>query len=329
MTTASASCTVSLTVPCPGPTGGVATVVAVRIVSLLPSATEILFAIGAGDQVVGVSVECDHPPAARTRLIVSSTTLPRGLSPAEIDVEVRARMAAGEDLYTLDAGALRDLTPDVIVSQDLCAVCAVDVADVDAALEHLGCQATVVTLDPMTLPDVYDTIIELGAVTNRAEQARRLVADLRARAAAVATAVRGRPRPRLAVLEWTDPPYSAGHWIPDMIEAAGATSALGTSGARSRRITWDALAEAEPDGIVVAPCGYRLAQATTLAHQLVADDRLPSGVPVWAADADAAFVRPAPRLLDGIEALAAIAHPGTLPHRGDVVTPLATQALDA
>ncbi|MBV9664971.1 MAG: ABC transporter substrate-binding protein [Actinobacteria bacterium] len=283
-----------------------------RIVSLLPSATEILFAVGAGDDVVGVTFECDHPEEARSRTIVSTTTLPPGLSPAEIDAAVRERLAAGEDLYRLDEGALRSLDPDVVVTQDLCAVCAVDVDDVDAALDHLGCRAEVITLDPMTLDDVLASIERVGDVTDTRDRAGALVADLRTRLQRVADAVSNRPRPRMALLEWTDPPFAPGHWLPDMVAAAGAVSAIGAAGERSRAIEWGHLAHAQPDQIVVVPCGYRLDGATALANELLAQGRLPAGAEVWAVDADAAFVRPGPRVVDGVETLAAIAHPGVI-----------------
>ena len=289
-----------------------------RIVSLLPSTTEILFAIGAGDDVVGVTFECDFPPEARSRRIVSTTALTAGGTPAEIDAEVKARLAAGEDLYRLDEGALADLDPDVVVTQDLCAVCAVDVANVDAALDHLGCRAAVVTIDPMTLDAVLDSIVELGAVTDRRDAAAALVAGLRARLAAVASEVAGRPRPRLAVLEWTDPPFSSGHWVPDMVEAAGARSVLGRRGERSAQVDWPAVHDAEPDVVVVSPCGFRLGGAAELAADLCQRGALPRGAEVWAVDADAAFVRPGPRVVDAVEALAAIAHPGVLPARPDL-----------
>ncbi len=285
----------------------------VRIVSLLPSATEILFAIGAGDDVLGVTFECDFPPEARQRRIVSSTGLPHGLTPGEIDTEVRSRIAAGEDLYALDEGALRDLDPDLVVTQDLCAVCAVDVSEVGAALDHLGCKATVLTLDPMTLDDVLATIGAVGAATGRTEAAARLTDSLRHRRDAVVRAVAGLGRPAVAVLEWTDPPFSSGHWVPDMVASAGGLSVLGTSGTRSVPLRWEDLAAAHADVIVVAPCGYRLDGAKGLAERLIDEGRLPDGIPVWAVDADAAFVRPGPRLVDGIEALAAIVHPGCLP----------------
>ena len=289
-----------------------------RIVSLLPSTTEILFAIGAGGEVVGVTFECNFPPEARSRRIVSTSSLPAGLSPRQIDAEVRARLAAGEDLYHLDEGALRDLAPDLVVTQDLCAVCAVDVDTVDAALEHLGCDGKVLTVDPATLAEVLESIVVIGAATGRGDSAARVVAGLRSRLSAVEGAVRGRRRPKVAVVEWTDPLFSAGHWVPDMVEAAGGLSVLGASGQRSETIRPERLAESDADVVVVAPCGYNLAGASELAAVFVEQTQLPSGAAVWAVDADAAFVRPGPRIVDGIEALAAICHPQVLTPRPDL-----------
>ena len=286
-----------------------------RIVSLLPSATEILFAVGAGEHVVGVTFECDFPPQARECRIVSTTSLPSGLTPAQIDAEVRARVAAGEDLYTLDADALRAIDPDLVLTQDLCAVCAVDVTEVDAALEYLGCRAEVVTLDPMTLGRrARHRSTRSGGPPAPGPAATTLVQGLQE----PARPGRGRPsrvarRPRMAVLEWTDPPFSSGHWVPDMVSAAGGLSVLGVSGQRSRQVAWTDLASSRPDVIVVAPCGYRLDGARQLAEEMVERGVvLPAGVPVWAVDADAAFVRPGPRLVDGVETLAHIAHPDTV-----------------
>ena len=280
-----------------------------RIVSLLPSATEILFAVGAGDSVVGVTFECDYPPDARTRRIVSDTTLTPGLTPAEIDAEVRARLAAGQDLYTLDEGALRDIDPDLVVTQDLCAVCAVAITEVDQALKHLGCRADVLTLDPMTLEEVLRSIETVGQATKTEEAAAELVLSLRRRLERIAVAVKDQLQPRIAMLEWTAPPFSSGHWVPDLVAAAGAESVLGTSGSRSVQVTWDDVAQSQPDIIVVTPCGFRLDGAAQLAEEVVAAGVLPAGVPVWAVDADAAFVRPGPRLVDGVQAIAHIAHP--------------------
>jgi iron complex transport system substrate-binding protein len=281
----------------------------VRIVSLLPSTTEILFAVGAGDDVAGVTFECDYPTEARTRRIVSTSALPEGLTAAEIDRVVSQRMRDGEDLYHLDEGALAGLDADLVVTQDLCAVCAVDVSVVDDALAHLGCHADVLTIDPHTLEEVLDSVVTLGRWSGRTGAADALVYGLRERLAAVEAAVGELDRPRALVLEWTDPPFAPGHWVPEMVERAGAVSTLGTPGEKSVRTTWEAARASRPEVVVVAPCGYHLAGAAELATDLVAREVLPSGIPVWAVDANASFARPGPRLVDGIEALAAIVHP--------------------
>ncbi|HEX5088168.1 MAG TPA: cobalamin-binding protein [Nocardioides sp.] len=277
-----------------------------RIVSLLPSTTEILFALGAGDDVVGVTFECDTPPEARTRTIVSTSALPSGLTPAEIDAYVVDAVARGEDLYHLSASALDGLDPTLVVTQDLCAVCAVDVSTVDDALSFLGCRAEVLTVDPHTLDEVLDSVLLLGKATGREEAAAQLVRSLRLRLAAVWRSTMGRDRPRVAVLEWTDPPYAPGHWIPEMVELAGGECVLGAAGQKSTRIRWEELHEARPDVVVVAPCGFDRAGAEQQASAVA--DRLPAGVRVHAVDADAMWARPGPRLVDGIEELASVLH---------------------
>ncbi|MEV5963672.1 cobalamin-binding protein [Kribbella sp. NPDC051952] len=274
-----------------------------RIVSLLPSGTEICFALGAGDDVVGVTFECDYPAAARTRRIVSTTALPEGLTPGEIDEFVRRRVAAGEDLYHLNAGALRELNPDVVISQDLCKVCAIDVDDVTEALNYLGCQAEVVTTDPHTLDDVITSIESIAKTINR--ESSTLVEDLRAR---LDDFTLGTASPRVALLEWTDPPYAPGHWLPEMVIRAGGVNVLGQAGQRSTPITWQDVADAQPDLIVAAPCGFDLDGAAALTRSLLDDGVLPPTIPVWAVDANGYFARPGPRLVDGIEALAALLH---------------------
>lgn len=280
-----------------------------RIVSLLPSTTEILFDLGAGDQVVGVTFECDHPVEARGRTIVSTSAMPEGLSPQEIDAFVADAMRRGEDLYHLDAGALSGLDADLVVTQDLCAVCAVDVSVVDEALAHLGCTAEVLTIDPHTLDEVLESIATLGRSTSREAAAGSLIASLRARLADVARRTDGRAAPRALVLEWTDPPFAPGHWVPEMVERAGGTSVLGTPGEKSFRTTWEDVRAAAPEVVVCAPCGYGLEESADLARDLVTAGHLPDGVPVWAVDANASFARPGPRLVDGVEALAGILHP--------------------
>jgi iron complex transport system substrate-binding protein len=281
----------------------------VRIVSLLPSTTEILFAIGAGDDVVGVTFECDFPAEARSRRIVSTSAMPEGLTPAEIDAYVVGALARGEDLYHLAADALAELDADLVVTQDLCAVCAVDVSVVDDALAHLGCRADVLTIDPHTLDEVFDSIQVLGQATGHALEAAALVEAQRARLDAVRDRVAGRSRPRVMLLEWTDPPYAPGHWVPEMVEAAGGECLLGKPGAKSERVLWESIHEAEPEVVVVAPCGFDLPGAQRLADELVASGVLPTGVRVHAVDANAAWARPGTRLVDGVEELAALLHP--------------------
>ncbi|ANH38439.1 Vitamin B12-binding protein [Nocardioides dokdonensis FR1436] len=270
-----------------------------RIVSLLPSTTEILFGLGVGDQVVGVTFECDHPAEARSRQVVSSTTMPEGLSPAEIDTYVARAAAAGEDLYRLDAGALADLDPDLVLTQDLCAVCAIDVGSVDEALAHLGCRAEVLSFDPHTIAEIRESVLRIGAAVGRPDEAARLAAPLEPLTVTTGPAPGG-TRARVVVLEWTDPPYAPGHWIPEMVEAAGGECLLGTAGAKSVRVTWDDVRAARPDLVVVAPCGYDRAAAQEQADRLVASGVLPPGVAVHAVDANAHWARPGPRVADGV-----------------------------
>jgi iron complex transport system substrate-binding protein len=283
----------------------------VRVVSLLPSATEIVYALGLGDQLVGVTFECDEPASARRdSTVVVGGRDTSGMSPGEIDAYVRAELAAGRDLYTLHADALAALDPELILTQDLCRVCALPAGHVNEALGYLGCTAEVLSLDPHTLDDVLATIGTIGAHCGAAEQAGQLAAALRQRLAAVADQVAGRYRPGVAVIEWVDPPFSAGHWVPDLVTAAGGQPVAAHPGGRSVQTTWEEIAAARPEVVVVAPCGFRLDGAAAQAEQ--AARQLP-GVPVWAIDADGLVVRPGPRLVDGIEALAAVLHPDQVP----------------
>ncbi|WP_375489413.1 ABC transporter substrate-binding protein [uncultured Jatrophihabitans sp.] len=291
-----------------------------RIVSLLPSATEIVYALGLADQLVGVTFECDEPPQARRdNAVVVGGRDTSGMTPREIDDYVRGRAAAGEDLYHLEHDALRGLAPELVLTQDLCWVCAVPSATVNEALAHLGCDSEVVTLDPYSLGDVLATIEAVAGAAGVSERGAELVMSLRDRLAAVAAAVRGRACPRVAVVEWLDPPFAAGHWIPDLVTAAGGTPVAARAGKRSVPVTWDEIADARPDVVVVTPCGYHLDGAAEQAELAVA--ALP-GVPVWAIDGDALIVRPGPRVVDGVEALAAILHPAAaaqLPDRSGAV----------
>jgi iron complex transport system substrate-binding protein len=280
-----------------------------RIVSLLPSATEILFQLGLGDQVVGVTFECDFPAEARTKRIVSTSALPDNLTPSEIDAVVKQRMAAGEDLYRLDRNAFADIDPTLVVTQDLCAVCAVDVTKVDDAMAYLGCRAGVLTLDPMTLEAVIDSVRLVGEATGRQEQARAVMADCHERLAAVAAKCDGVTRRPTLLLEWTDPAFTDGHWVPDMIQAAGGSSVMGRAGHNSQGAQWETITACNAEVVIVAPCGFRLDGATSLAEEVVARGVLPAGAEVWAVDADAFVVRPSSRVVEGVEIFASILHP--------------------
>ena len=280
-----------------------------RIVSLLPSATEIVFALGCGGDLVGVTFECDFPPEARTRRVVSTSALPEGLTAAEIDAVVTERIAAGEDLYRLDRDALADLDSDLVLTQDLCAVCAVDVSEVDDALEYLGCRADVVTLDPRSLGEVVASIATVGERLGVADTARSLTSSLQARVDALGVALAGALRPTVLVLEWTDPPFSAGHWVPDLVTTGGGAPVLADPGRDSRRLEWDVVAAAPAEVVIVSPCGYHLDASADLGAALLERGTVPDGAAVWAVDADSYFVRPGPRVVDGAEIVAGILHP--------------------
>ncbi len=281
-----------------------------RVVSLLPSATEIVYALGAQDRLVGVTFECDEPASARAdhRVIVSGRDT-SAMDVAAIDAYVRAELAAGRDLYTRDEGAMAGLAPDVILTQDLCGVCAVPTGQVDAALAHLQCRAEVVTLDPMTLDDVLDGVRLVGAALGVRDAASEVVAALHRRLDAVGVAVAGLPRRRTAVVEWVDPLFTGGHWIPDQVAAAGGDPVGGHPGAASGATSWDHLRRERPEVVLVAPCGYGLDGAAEQAE--VARRHLPD-TEVWAIDGNAVVVRPGPRLVEGVEAIAAVLHPGAV-----------------
>jgi iron complex transport system substrate-binding protein len=283
----------------------------VRIVSLLPSATEIVYALGLGDDLEAVTFECDHPPEARDKPVVSTSTIADAgnLSAGAIDAAVRAGVAAGEPLYRLDTERIATIAPDVILTQDLCRVCAVPSGEVGAALDVLGCRAEVVSLDPSTLDDVIASIGAVGSATGKDAAAERLMDALRSRLANVRAAVRDRPRPRVFPLEWSDPPFSAGHWVPEMVEVAGGTPLLTGPGRPSEQLAWEAIGDARPEVVVFMPCGYGLAAAAAEGAKLLGRAELAGATRVLAVDADGCFSRPGPRLVDGVEALAGALHP--------------------
>ncbi len=283
-----------------------------RIVSLLPSATEALWWLGLGDRVVGVTYECNEPPEAATRPQVTDTIVPVDATPAEIDAVISAAMAEGRELYRIDRALLASLDPDLIVSQDLCRVCAVPSGNVADAVAELGCTAEVFSYDPMTLDGVLDEIERLGVAAGLAVvDARAAVGPLRSRLADLRHRHEGVPRPRVLLLEWVDPPFSAGHWIPDQIEAAGGEPVLGHRGERSAAVDWDTVARSGAEILIVAPCGFDGEAAAEQLESVVARPEL-AELPavrngrVHAIDADAYVVRPGPRLIDGAEHLATL-----------------------
>jgi iron complex transport system substrate-binding protein len=281
-----------------------------RIASLVPSSTEMLFELGLGDQVVAVTHECDWPPAAASLPHLTRTVVPDGLSAGEIDRTVRETVAAGRPLYELDRDRLEEQAPDLIVTQAVCEVCAVSYDDVVAVAATLPGRPRVLSLDPMSLGEVLADIERLGDAAGVPDQALRLRAEADRRIEAVTGAVEDAPRPRVAALEWLDPPFIGGHWVPEMIELAGGEDALGHAGERSRTASWEEIAAAHPDVALAMPCGYDATrsaeEARTYGEQIesLGADR------VVAVDASAYFSRPGPRLVTGIELLAHILHAG-------------------
>ena len=291
-----------------------------KICSLLPSATEILFALGLGDQIAGVSHECDFPPEARTKPVVIVPRIPHTESAAAIDRQVREFLERGESLYSVDLAALGEIEPDLIITQDLCHVCAATPDDLGAALAHLSRQLgarqpQVVTLNPHSLADVCADIRAVAQATGRSEQATAVIAEFERDVAQVERAVAGLARPRVVCLEWLDPPYVAGHWVPEMVTRAGGMDALGRAGEPSFRVEWETILAAQPEVIVIMPCGYGLEQAAKEFRDLT----LPKGwhgLPavrngrVFLVEASGYFSRPGPRLAAGVAILADAIHLG-------------------
>jgi iron complex transport system substrate-binding protein len=294
----------------------------VRIVSLLPSATEIAFALGLGDQLEGVTYECDHPAEARAKPVVSTTALPqdRPLSAGEVDDLVTAFMDRGEPIYVLDKDLIQKIQPDLILCQDLCRVCAVPSGQVEEALDELGCRSEVLSLDPNTVEEILGNIAQVGRATGTEDRANEIVEGLQARIDDVRRTAAGLPSIRMLCLEWSDPPFAAGHWIPGMVEMAGGIHLLAGSDppAPSRKVSWREVADAGPEVVVFMPCGYYLEEAEAEAEKLYevpdfADTPAARLGNVFAVDASSFFSRPGPRIVDGLEILAWAAHPEAFP----------------
>ncbi len=286
-----------------------------KICSLIPSATEILFALGLGDSVAGVTHECDYPAEARGKRIVLRSRLAHPNGSGEIDRQVSEAVARGESLYEVDDAALREIQPDLIVTQDLCHVCAASPGDLASVLPTLPRAPRVVTLAPHSLADVWSDIRAIGVAADCEQQAARLAKQFESSVAQVEeTATPLAPRPRVVCLEWLDPPFVAGHWLPEMIQIAGGTDVLGQAGEKSRRVRWDEIITARPDVMLVAPCGFNLAGAVAEFRKLAPPpgwNNLPAvhnGL-VYALDANSYTSRAGPRLAMGTWILAALLHP--------------------
>jgi iron complex transport system substrate-binding protein len=277
-----------------------------RIVSFLPAATEITYALGAGADLVGRSHECDYPPQVRSLPVVSKPALPlEGLSQNEIDRAVAAHLATGESLYQVDEVLLDELQPDIVFTQDLCQVCAPSGNELSRALRDMSHPPQVLSLTPRNLAEIAENIFAIGEATGRQEAARQLVRESQDRIHRVVAAVAGATPRAVSFLEWTEPLFCAGHWVPEMVSAAGGDDPLGQPGADSRRMTWDDVGASPPEMIIVAPCGYGLKEAIAVAN------RLPRVVEaeIYAVDANAYFARPGPRVAEGVELLAHLFHP--------------------
>jgi iron complex transport system substrate-binding protein len=284
-----------------------------RIVSLVPSATEMLFALGLGSDLIAVTHECDYPPAALELPKITRDVLPAGLSTAQIDAAVKERTLAGDSIYELDIEMLHDLRPDLIVTQALCSVCAVSYDDVRAVAEEIDTQPMVVSLDPRTLGEVLGDARTLAQATGVKDAAVELVRDASARIDRVRLAVRNAKRPRVVALEWLDPPFATGHWTPQLIEYAGGEDVLGFAGEHSEERTWQEVDVAQPDIVIVMPCGFD-AQIAHREAEMHRDQLAAIGAgEVVAVNAAAYFSRPGPRVVDGLELLAHILHPELVP----------------
>lgn len=286
-----------------------------RIVSLLASGTEIVATLGLGDRLVGISHECDHPPELLDRPRVSRPRFdPEGLTSGQIDRAVRDAMLEHGSVYALDEPLLDSLDPDLVLTQAVCEVCAVPTAGVEQTIEGLGIAPEVVSLDAHTIGEILESIGTVGRAAGAEEKARAVVGELRERLERVAAAVSGAPPPRVLAIEWLDPPFAPGHWVPEMIERAGAECLIGETGRPSREVGWDDLAGLDPDALLIMPCGYGLEasreDADAHAEGLVAiAPRAIAAGRAWIVDGSAYFNRSGPRVVTGVEILAGLLHP--------------------
>jgi iron complex transport system substrate-binding protein len=287
-----------------------------RVASLLPSATEMVYFAGAGDALVGVTHECDYPPDVEGLPTLTSSKIGHDMTSAEIDAAVEKHLTDTGSIYALDASLLEKLAPDLIITQGLCDVCAISMDLVSEAVAGLKNEPEILSLNPTSLHDVLHDAIRVGEALGCGDETRDKVAVLEERLARVEEVTRGLPRPRVGSIEWLDPPFSAGHWIPEMVRIAGGEELFARAGEPSARLTWEEVFEAAPEVLVLMPCGFGTGRAVEEARRaLPGGGELPAvrDGRVWAVDANSYFSRPAPRLVDGVEILARIFHPEAFP----------------
>jgi iron complex transport system substrate-binding protein len=287
-----------------------------RVASLLPSATEMVHFCGAGDALVGVTHECDYPPGVEGLPHLTTSKVDQNMTSAEIDAAIVAHLTDTGSIYALDAELLRELAPDLILTQGLCEVCAVSTSLVEEAASNLA--ARVFSMNPTSLREVLDETVSVGEALGRGEETGAKVATFQERLARVEEAVAGLARPRVGCIEWLDPPFSSGHWVPEMVRIAGGEEVLAGPGEPSRRLSWEEVFEAAPEVLVLMPCGFDARRAVEEASRVLPRVSGWNALPavregrVWAVDANSYFSRPAPRLVDGVEILARLLHPGAL-----------------
>jgi iron complex transport system substrate-binding protein len=289
-----------------------------RIASLVPSATEMLFALGLGDSVVAVTHECDHPPQAHSLPHLTRTVIADGLDARGIDTAVKETVGEGRALYELDEERLAELAPDLIVTQAICDVCAVSYEDVVAVAARLPGRPRVLQQDPSTLGEMLEDVIRLGEATGLEAEAHHVRGELEGRLASVRAAVTGAKAPRVIALEWLDPPFVGGHWIPEMISIAGGDDVAGPPGLKSPEVAWGALSGLNPDVVIAMPCGWYVGESHAQAVEHW--DRIADlgAARVYAVDAASTFSRPGPRLVDGVELLAHVLHPDLADPPGNI-----------
>jgi iron complex transport system substrate-binding protein len=289
-----------------------------RVVSLLPSATEIVHFVGAGDALVGVTHECDYPSGIESLPKLTANPVDHALSSAEIDAAIGKQLARTGSIYSLDTESLEELEPDLVITQGLCDVCAVSLSVVEQTVASLSSSPHILSMNPTSLNEVLDTTIEVGDAVGCGAEARAKVSALRRRLTRVEEAVAGLPRPSVGCIEWLDPPFSAGHWVPEMVRMGGGEELFAETGEPSGRISWEEVFEAAPGVVVLMPCGFDVTRTLREAQalpKLLGWNDLPAvrSGRVWAVDANSYFSRPTPRLIEGVEILARTLHPKAFP----------------